>query len=53
MIGKWRESWYCDEFPTECSATVRVMTAVDTSLIIVGPADIGYVSTKQSKPSEK
>jgi hypothetical protein len=40
VIGKWRVSWYYNEFPTKCSAVVRVMTAVKTSLMIVNPAEI-------------
>jgi hypothetical protein len=48
-ICKWRVSWYFNEFPTGCSAIVRVMTAVETSLMIVNPAKIECVNTKQSK----
>jgi hypothetical protein len=49
VIGKWRVSWYYNGFPTGCSAIVRVMTAVKTSLMIVNPAEIECVNTKQSK----
>jgi len=37
------------ELPTEFSAIVRVMTAVKTSLMIVKPAEIECVNTKQRK----
>jgi hypothetical protein len=49
VIGKWRVTWYYHEFPTGCSAIVRVMTAVKTSLMIVNPAEIEFVNTKQNK----
>jgi len=38
-----------NEFPTEFSVIVRVMTAVKTSLMIVNPAAIECVNTKQRK----
>jgi len=49
VLGKWRVSWYYNEFPTGCSAIVRVMTVVETSLMIVNPAETEYANTKQSK----
>ena len=45
VIGKWRVSWYYNEFPTGCYAIVRVMTAVKTSLMIAIPVEIECVNT--------
>jgi len=49
VLGKWRVSWYYNEFPTGCCAIVRVMNVVETSLMIVNPAEIEFANTKQSK----